>query len=62
WRQYWKEMWPSYGPKTLIPDSDLEDLSKHISKIFCIEDMRRYTRIVHWSYISPSLFEALQRI
>ncbi|KAJ7626743.1 hypothetical protein B0H17DRAFT_963245 [Mycena rosella] len=62
WRQYWKQRWPSYGPKSLIPDSDLEDLSTHTSKIFCIEDMRRYTHIAHWLDLSPSLFDALQNI
>lgn len=62
WRVFWRDSWPSYGPKSLIPDSDLQELANHTSKIFCIEDMRRYTHIVHWADISPPLFEAIQRI
>ncbi|KAJ6626327.1 hypothetical protein B0H10DRAFT_1748616, partial [Mycena sp. CBHHK59/15] len=62
WCSDWRERWPSYGPKTLISDSDLEDLAKHTSKIFCVEDMRRYTHIVHWSELSEPLFNAIQSI
>ncbi|KAJ7624217.1 ATP-dependent DNA helicase [Mycena polygramma] len=58
----WKVDYPSYGPKTLIPDSDLEDLAAHTSKIFCVEDMRRYTHIVHWADLSTPLFDILQQI
>ncbi|KAJ7854784.1 ATP-dependent DNA helicase [Mycena leptocephala] len=62
WRSAWKAKWPSYGPKTLIPDSDLENLAAHTSKILCIEDMRRYTHIVHWVDLSAPLFDAVQDI
>ncbi|KAJ7156077.1 ATP-dependent DNA helicase [Mycena crocata] len=62
WKWNWRDSWPSYGPKTLIPDSDLEDLAKHTSKIFCAEDMRQYTHIVHWSELSIPLFGAIQDI
>ncbi|KAJ7827099.1 ATP-dependent DNA helicase [Mycena leptocephala] len=62
WRSTWKAKWPSYGPKTLIPDSDLEALAAHTSKILCIEDMRRYTHIVHWVDLSAPLFDAIQDI
>ncbi|KAJ7213111.1 ATP-dependent DNA helicase [Mycena pura] len=62
WRSYRKAKWPSYGPKTLISDSDLEELAAHTNKINCIEDMRRYTHIVHWKDLSTPLFESLQGI
>jgi hypothetical protein len=62
WRSDWKARWPSYGPKTLISDSDLEELAPHTNKITCIEDMRRYTHIVHWTDLSTPLFETLQGI
>ncbi|KAJ7750919.1 ATP-dependent DNA helicase [Mycena maculata] len=56
WRSDWRDRWPSYGPKALIPDSDLEDLAKHTSKIFSVEDMRQYTHIVHWSFVGSLIF------
>ncbi|KAJ7684986.1 ATP-dependent DNA helicase [Mycena polygramma] len=62
WRSEWKIRWPSYGPKALISDADLEELAAHTSKIFCIEDMRRYTHIVHWTDLSAPLFDILQQI
>ncbi|KAJ7726145.1 hypothetical protein DFH07DRAFT_698888, partial [Mycena maculata] len=62
WRSDWRDRWPSYGPKALIPDSDLEDLAKHTSKILSVEDMHQYTHIVHWSDLSTPLFDALQVI
>ncbi|KAJ7838844.1 hypothetical protein B0H13DRAFT_1911585 [Mycena leptocephala] len=48
--------------KALIPDSDLEELAAHTSKIFCVEDMHRYTHIVHCADLSPPLFDAIQDI
>ncbi|KAJ7741732.1 P-loop containing nucleoside triphosphate hydrolase protein [Mycena metata] len=62
WRSDWCHNWPSYGPKSLVSDSDLEDLAAHTSKIFSVEDMRRYTHILHWTDLSIPLFEALQQI
>ncbi|KAJ6584522.1 hypothetical protein B0H19DRAFT_1015076 [Mycena capillaripes] len=62
WRSAWRDKWPSYGPKTLIPDSDLVTLAAHTTKIFCIEDMCLHTHIVHWAELSPYLFETLQQI
>lgn len=62
WRSNWREQWPSYGPKSLITDSDLEDLSKHTHKILAVQDMRPYTHIVHWDDLSQPLFDKIQHI
>ncbi|KAJ7908414.1 P-loop containing nucleoside triphosphate hydrolase protein [Mycena leptocephala] len=62
WRSNWRVKWPSYGPKTLVSDSDLETLANRPTKIFSVEEMRKYTHIVHWSELSEPLFEAIQNI
>jgi hypothetical protein len=62
WKTYWRDEWPSYGPKSLISDSDLEEIAKHTSKIFSTDDLKHYTHIVHWAAISPHLFKAVQDI
>jgi hypothetical protein len=62
WRSDWRTQWPSYGPKSLISDSDLEDLAKHTSKISAVDDMLPYTHIVHWDDLSVPLFAEIQAI
>ncbi|KAJ7824410.1 hypothetical protein B0H14DRAFT_2245179, partial [Mycena olivaceomarginata] len=62
WKNYWREDWPNYRPKSLISDSDLDEIAKHTSKIFSVEDLKHYTHIVHWAALSPHLFEAVQDI
>ncbi|KAJ7881545.1 P-loop containing nucleoside triphosphate hydrolase protein [Mycena olivaceomarginata] len=52
WRTAWKDDWPSYGPKSIISDADLENVSKHTSKIFSADDLKKYSHIVHWEVIS----------
>ncbi|KAJ6578555.1 hypothetical protein B0H19DRAFT_873582, partial [Mycena capillaripes] len=59
WKKYWREEWPSYGPKSLVSDSDLVEISKHSSKIISVDDLKHYTHIVHWDALSDYLFEAL---
>jgi hypothetical protein len=62
WKNHWREDWPNYGPKSLISDSDLEEIAKRTSKIFSVEDLKHYTHIVHWAALSPHLFDAVQDI
>ncbi|KAJ7130594.1 hypothetical protein C8R44DRAFT_561776, partial [Mycena epipterygia] len=64
WPQHWRSNWrvqgQSYGPKTLVSDSDLETLANRPTKIFSVEEMWKYTHIVHWSELSEPLFEAFK--
>jgi hypothetical protein len=62
WKDNWMERWPNYGPKTLVSDSDLEDVAKHQHKIKNTEDLKRYTHIVHWNDLSLPLLTSLQGI
>ncbi|KAJ6527790.1 hypothetical protein B0H19DRAFT_915851, partial [Mycena capillaripes] len=62
WKKYWRVEWPSYGPKSLVSDSDLEEISQHNSKIHSVDDLKQYTHIVHWTALSGCLFEAVQEI
>jgi hypothetical protein len=62
WKEEWRTRWPSYGPKSLISDSDLEDVAKHAAKICCVEDLRQYTHIAHWRALATPLFEAVHEI
>ncbi|KAJ7856481.1 hypothetical protein B0H14DRAFT_2177199, partial [Mycena olivaceomarginata] len=39
WRNDWRDGWPSYGPNSLIPDSDLYNLAKHAGAVATIEDL-----------------------
>ncbi|KAJ7484814.1 hypothetical protein B0H11DRAFT_2279523 [Mycena galericulata] len=39
WRSDWRDEWPSYGPKSLIPDSDLDNLAKHAASIETVDDL-----------------------
>ncbi|KAJ7356530.1 ATP-dependent DNA helicase [Mycena albidolilacea] len=62
WKSDWRAMWPSYGPKSLISDSDLEALANRPTRILSMEDMQKYTHIAHWSELSEPLFNAIQSI
>ncbi|KAF8214487.1 hypothetical protein K438DRAFT_1749598 [Mycena galopus ATCC 62051] len=62
WKVYWRRDWPSYGPKNLISDSDLETRANRPTKLSSLEDVQKYTRIVHWSQLGQPLFEAIQSI
>ncbi|KAJ7679453.1 P-loop containing nucleoside triphosphate hydrolase protein [Mycena polygramma] len=62
WRDHWRDDWPSYGPKCLVSDVDLNELAKHAGSLHCIDDMLPFTHIVHWEDISVPLFAALQAI
>ncbi|KAJ7794833.1 hypothetical protein B0H14DRAFT_2294994, partial [Mycena olivaceomarginata] len=59
WKSDWRAMWPSYGPKSLISDSDLEALDNRPTRILSMEDMQKYTHIAHWSELSEPLFNAI---
>ncbi|KAF8174364.1 hypothetical protein K438DRAFT_1544712, partial [Mycena galopus ATCC 62051] len=39
WKNDWRLTWPSYGPKTLISDSDLETLANRPTKILSVEEI-----------------------
>ncbi|KAJ7017267.1 hypothetical protein C8F04DRAFT_881318, partial [Mycena alexandri] len=59
WRDHWREEWPSYGPKSLVSDADLNDLTNHVGALNCVDDMLPFTHILHWAEISELLFEAI---
>jgi hypothetical protein len=60
WKKEWRDKWPSYGPKTLVSDSDLNTVAKHAKSIHTIDDIRRRTNIIHWIDLSTSFLDALQ--
>ena len=61
WEKDWRDDWPSYGPKTLVSDCDLECISNRAgSSIFTIKDVRRYTHIIHWPELGVPLMDALR--
>ncbi|KAJ6491772.1 hypothetical protein C8R47DRAFT_942596, partial [Mycena vitilis] len=62
WRDYWRDDWPSYGPKCLVLDVDLNELAKHAGSLHSVDDMLPLTHIIHWEDISEPLFAALQAI
>jgi hypothetical protein len=39
WKNDWRDGWPSYGPCSLIPDSDLDNLAKHAGKIESVDNL-----------------------
>ncbi|KAJ6545289.1 P-loop containing nucleoside triphosphate hydrolase protein [Mycena capillaripes] len=45
WRDHWKDQWPSYGPKCLVSDADLNDLANHAGSLNSADDMRPFTHI-----------------
>jgi hypothetical protein len=60
WKEDWRKNWPSYGPKTLVSDSDLKCISNQAgSSVFTIQDIRRYTHITHWPELGAPLMNAL---
>jgi hypothetical protein len=62
WQAEWREKWPSYGPKALVNDVDLENLANRAgSSVFILDDIRKHTRVVHWSELSGPLLTALQQ-
>ncbi|KAJ6465271.1 ATP-dependent DNA helicase [Mycena sanguinolenta] len=62
WREFWRDEWPSYGPKCLISDADLNELANHAGSLRCTDDMLAFTHILHWEQLSEPLFEAVQAI
>ncbi|KIM71198.1 hypothetical protein PILCRDRAFT_83029, partial [Piloderma croceum F 1598] len=60
WREEWHSKWPAYGPKSLISDTDLENIAKHSGTITVIDDLHSLEHIVHWSTLSIPLFNAVQ--
>lgn len=61
WEKDWRDNWPSYGPKTLVSDCDLECISNRAgSSIFTIKDVRRYTHVIHWPELGVPLMNALR--
>ena len=61
WKRDWWDSWPSYGPKTLVSDCDLENLSNCAGcSIFTIQDVHRHTRLIHWPELGVPLLNALR--
>ncbi|KAJ7689931.1 hypothetical protein B0H17DRAFT_906619, partial [Mycena rosella] len=58
WRDHWRDEWPSYGPKCLVSDADLNNLATHVGSLRSVDDILPFTHIVHWAEISELLFEA----
>ncbi|KAJ7213699.1 P-loop containing nucleoside triphosphate hydrolase protein [Mycena rebaudengoi] len=55
WQTDWRDAWPSYGPKCLVSDADLDELVKHAGAVHTIDAMLRYTHILHWAELSEPL-------
>ena len=62
WKKSWRDDWPSYGPKTLVSNCDLESISNRRAgtSVFTIQDIRRYTHIIHWPELGVPLMDALR--
>jgi hypothetical protein len=60
WREKWRSQWPSYGPKSLVSDADLENVAKHVGSITSIDHLRPLTHIIHWSQLSEPLFRTVR--
>ncbi|KAF9542264.1 hypothetical protein CPC08DRAFT_595223, partial [Agrocybe pediades] len=62
WARHWMDDWPSYGPDSLVTDTDLEEIATRILTVYTGEHLRRYTRIVHIHDLSQPLLSALHEI
>ncbi|KAJ7506316.1 hypothetical protein B0H11DRAFT_1707264, partial [Mycena galericulata] len=63
WRSDWRDEWPSYGPKSLIPDSDLDNLAKHAASIETVDDLVPLVQgVVHWEELAPVLLATIKSI
>ncbi|KAJ7715861.1 hypothetical protein B0H14DRAFT_2644026 [Mycena olivaceomarginata] len=63
WRTDWRDEWPSYGPRSLIPDSDLDTLAKHAGSIATVDDLVPLLQgVLHWDELAQPLLEALKSI
>ncbi len=62
WKLEWKKMFPGHAPCNLVPDEDLENITKNILDIHTVDDLQSLTHIVYWSIITPSLCEAIVAI
>lgn len=60
WRHEWREKWPSYGPKALVSDYDLEVLAGKARTGLTEAQIYCHTHIVHLSALAPSLIEAIR--
>ncbi|KAF4612582.1 hypothetical protein D9613_012725 [Agrocybe pediades] len=62
WTRDWMEEWPSYGPDSLVSDTDVEEIANRILTVFTIEHLQSHARIVHIQDLSAPLLDALQDI
>ncbi|KAJ7476788.1 ATP-dependent DNA helicase [Mycena latifolia] len=63
WKSHWRDDWPSYGPTSLIPNSDLDTVAKHAGSIDSVDDFFPLVHgVVHWAELTPPLLEAVKSI
>lgn len=61
WRDSWRVEWRSFGPRSLIADTDLDAVAKVATSISCLDDLRPLTRIPYWDVFAPWLLTAVQQ-
>lgn len=59
WRNEWRDSWPGYGPKSLIPDTDLQKVAKNAMAIDSLDTLRPLVHILHWSELADELLIAV---
>ncbi|KAF9536389.1 P-loop containing nucleoside triphosphate hydrolase protein [Agrocybe pediades] len=62
WTCSWMDDWPSYGPDSLVTDTDLEEIASRILTVYTTEHLRCYTQIVHLQDLSAPLLDTLHKI
>ncbi|KAG8938532.1 hypothetical protein FRC04_008353 [Tulasnella sp. 424] len=60
WNIEWQNRWKRWGPEDILTDADLSSITNNAEKIHSIEEMRRYTGLVHWDELSKSLWLAFE--
>jgi hypothetical protein len=60
WRTDWRDGWPAYGPKSLVSDVDIRNISNNAGSIHVEDDLLRYTNILHWDELLKPLFCAVR--
>ncbi|KAF8237775.1 hypothetical protein L208DRAFT_1012870, partial [Tricholoma matsutake] len=59
WQREWRDKWPSYGPKTLLSDTDINTVAKHAGSIHVVDDLHRHTHVIHWDDLAIPFLHAL---
>ncbi|KAJ7609515.1 hypothetical protein FB45DRAFT_698080, partial [Roridomyces roridus] len=55
WKEEWRGLYPSYGPRDFISDSALLDVAQNIHNIQSVEDLDDHITVSQWSVVAPGL-------